>query len=122
VKPADIDLVMLHGTGTALNDEAEAEALAEVFAGVTPSPHMTAIKSMIGHTAGASGLHSLVAAVRSMQTGTVPPTLGLDDPIPEIAGFRVVRDRAVTAPLAVAQVDSFGFGGLNAVAILEKVI
>ncbi|MFJ4952601.1 beta-ketoacyl-[acyl-carrier-protein] synthase family protein [Streptomyces sp. NPDC088760] len=121
VKPADIDLVMLHGTGTPHNDAAEAQALAEVFAGLETAPRMTAIKSMIGHTAGASGLHSLITAVQSLASGRVPPTLGLDDPIEEMAGFRLGGEPALDPELSVAQVDSFGFGGLNAVAVVEKV-
>ncbi|MFF8732716.1 beta-ketoacyl synthase N-terminal-like domain-containing protein [Streptomyces sp. NPDC015171] len=123
VLPADIDLVMLHGTGTPLNDEAESSALGTVFAGLTPSPYMTAIKSMTGHTAGASGLHSLVAAVDVMRTGTIPPTVHLDTPVDAVAGFRLVRGGAVRPeePLRLAQIDSFGFGGLNAVAVVERV-
>ncbi len=122
VGSADIDLVMLHGTGTPLNDEAESAALGSVFAGVEPSPYMTAIKSMTGHTAGASGLHSLVAAVDVMRRGSVPPTVGLDDPVESVAGFRLVRGQAVRPDeeLRIAQIDSFGFGGLNAVAIVER--
>ncbi|MFF4470824.1 beta-ketoacyl synthase N-terminal-like domain-containing protein [Streptomyces sp. NPDC001599] len=121
VKPADIDLVLLHGTGTPHNDAAEAQALVEVFARVDTAPRMTAIKSMIGHTAGASGLHSLITAVQSLDSGRVPPTLGLADPIDEMAGFRLGPDAAVDPELSLAQIDSFGFGGLNAVAVVEKV-
>jgi 3-oxoacyl-[acyl-carrier-protein] synthase II len=122
VRPADIDLVMVHGTGTPLNDEAEAAALAEVFdLPASPSPLMTAIKSMTGHTAGASGLHSLITAVESMRAGVVPPIAGLTDPVPAVAGFRLARPAAVHTDAALAQVNSFGFGGLNAVAIVEKV-
>jgi len=123
VRPADIDLVMLHGTGTPLNDEAESTALGSVFAGLDVSPYMTAIKSMTGHTAGASGLHSLVAAVDVLRTGTVPPTVYLDDPVEAVAGFRLVRGTAERPEqaLRLAQIDSFGFGGLNAVAVVERV-
>ena len=121
VKPDDIDLVLLHGTGTPLNDEAEAVALTEVFAGVPLTPRMTAVKSMIGHTAGASGLHSLITAVQALGSGRVPPTLGLIDPMPEMADFRVAREPVIDHELSLAQIDSFGFGGLNAVAVVEKV-
>ncbi|MBM0232569.1 beta-ketoacyl-[acyl-carrier-protein] synthase family protein [Micromonospora sp. STR1_7] len=121
-KPAEIDLVMLHGTGTPRNDEAEAEALRSVFADDVRSCRMTAIKSMTGHTAGASGLHSLVVAVRAMREGRIPPVVGLVRPIEEVAGFGLVADRELRAPVRTAQVHSFGFGGLNAVAIVEKVM
>ncbi|MCW3817582.1 beta-ketoacyl synthase [Micromonospora sp. DR5-3] len=121
VEPTDIDLVMLHGTGTPLNDEAEAEAIRDVFGIAATAPWMTAIKSMLGHTAGASGLHSLLTAVAAMDAGRVPPTRYLDDPIDEVADLRLVRGAAQEASMSIAQVDSFGFGGLNAVAVVEKV-
>jgi 3-oxoacyl-[acyl-carrier-protein] synthase II len=118
--PADIDVVMLHGSGTRLNDVAEATALAGVFADTEVAPLMTAIKSMTGHTLGGSGLLSLVMAVLSLQHGVVPPIAGLTDPISEADGFQLVRDRPAHADLRTAQVNAFGFGGINAVAILER--
>ncbi|GAA2367308.1 beta-ketoacyl synthase N-terminal-like domain-containing protein [Streptomyces cuspidosporus] len=120
VAPGDIDLVLLHGTGTLLNDEAEAAAIAEVFGRDAGAPLMTAIKSMTGHTSGGSGLLSLIVALRALSSGQVPPTLGLTDPVAEAAGFRFVRERVEGAELRLAQVDAFGFGGVNAVAIVER--
>jgi 3-oxoacyl-(acyl-carrier-protein) synthase len=119
VGPDDIDLVMLHGSGTPKNDETEAGVLRDVFAGVGEGPLMTAIKSMTGHTLGGSGLLSLVVAVKAMERGVVPPVLGLTRPIPEAESLRLVRDRAASADVTTAQIDAFGFGGINAVAILE---
>ncbi|MGW3040418.1 beta-ketoacyl-[acyl-carrier-protein] synthase family protein [Kitasatospora sp. NPDC001159] len=119
LKPADVDLVMVHGTGTLLNDEAEAVALADAFGEDAGRPLMTAIKSMTGHTSGASGLLNLVVTLSSLAEGLVPPTVGLDDPVDEAAGFRIVTGEAAQAPLAVAQLNAFGFGGVNAVAIVE---
>ncbi|MFC0602054.1 beta-ketoacyl-[acyl-carrier-protein] synthase family protein [Streptomyces palmae] len=121
VKPGDIDLVMLHGTGTLLNDEAEATAIGEVYGPDVAVPLMTAIKSMTGHTSGSSGLVSLITALQAMATGQVPPTVGLSDPVQEAAEFRFAREPISGADIGVAQVDAFGFGGVNAVAIVEKV-
>ncbi|MEU1667875.1 beta-ketoacyl synthase N-terminal-like domain-containing protein [Streptomyces sparsogenes] len=120
VAPGDIDLVLLHGTGTLLNDEAEAAAIAEVFGRDAGAPLMTAIKSMTGHTSGGSGLLSLIVALRALSSGQVPPTLGLTDPVAEAADFRFVRERVEGAELRLAQIDAFGFGGVNAVAIVER--
>lgn len=119
ITPEDVDLLMLHGTGTHANDEAEAAAVAEVFRPGGEGPVMTAMKSMTGHTSGASGLHALITAMRSMDVGVVPPTIWLDDPIDEVAGFRIVRGAAESAQLSLAQVNAFGFGGINAVALVE---
>lgn len=120
VGPADIDLVLLHGTGTPLNDAAEAAALADVFGPSGARPLATAVKSMTGHTSGGSGLLSVVVAARALAAGRVPPTVGVREPMPEAAAFRLVRDTAVAAELRLAQVDAFGFGGVNAVAVLER--
>ncbi|MFC9927367.1 beta-ketoacyl synthase N-terminal-like domain-containing protein [Streptomyces sp. NPDC127190] len=119
VRPGDIDLVMLHGTGTARNDETEAAVMSRLFTDA-PGPLMTAVKSGVGHTLGGSGLLSLVTAVLSMRHGAVPPVIGLTDPIEEAAGLRLVQGAAAPAPIALAQVNAFGFGGINAVAVVEK--
>ncbi|MCB5181532.1 beta-ketoacyl-[acyl-carrier-protein] synthase family protein [Streptomyces antimicrobicus] len=120
VKPSDVDLVMLHGTGTLLNDEAEATALADVLGEDASGPLMTAVKSMTGHTSGASGLINLIIGVQALNEGRVPPTVGLEEPVEEAAPFRFVTGRpAVDQPLKVAQLNAFGFGGINAVAIVE---
>ncbi|MEC3979489.1 beta-ketoacyl-[acyl-carrier-protein] synthase family protein [Amycolatopsis sp. H20-H5] len=119
VSPRDIDLVMLHGTGTPLNDLVEAQAYAEVFGEAASGPVMTGIKSMTGHTSGSSSLLSLVVALQVMATGKVPPILGLTDPIPEADGFRLVRDAEAKHEVSLAEVHGFGFGGINAVAIVE---
>ncbi|MFE7621516.1 beta-ketoacyl synthase N-terminal-like domain-containing protein [Streptomyces sp. NPDC057496] len=119
IAPADVDLVMLHGTGTLLNDEAEATATEAVFGPDSGVPFMTAIKSMTGHTGGASGVMSLVAAVQSMRHGTVPPVAGLTDPVDEAASFRLVTGAAAPRRISVAQVNAIGFGGMNTVAVLE---
>lgn len=121
VKPEDVDLVMLHGTGTLLNDEAEAVAMADVYGKHAAVPLMTAIKSMTGHTSGASGLMNLVVGLESLRTGVVPPIVGLDDPVDEAADFRFVQGKPANAELSVAQLNAFGFGGINAVAIVEAV-
>ncbi|MGW3202131.1 beta-ketoacyl synthase N-terminal-like domain-containing protein [Streptomyces sp. NPDC001118] len=119
VRAQDIDLVMLHGSGTPRNDATESSVLRHIFQDAGLGPRMTAIKAMTGHTLGGSGLLSLVMAVLAMKNGTVPPVLGLADPIPEAAGLGLVQDSPASGALAIAQIDAFGFGGINAVAIVE---
>ncbi|WP_197287804.1 beta-ketoacyl synthase N-terminal-like domain-containing protein [Streptomyces apocyni] len=120
VKQSDVDLVMLHGTGTLLNDEAEATALADVLGSGADGPLTTAVKSMTGHTSGASGLINLIVGLRALNEGRVPPTVGLDEPVDEAASFRFVTGEAAAGEqLRVAQINAFGFGGINAVAIVE---
>lgn len=110
---------MLHGSGTPRNDETESSVLRHIFHSAGRDPRMTAIKAMTGHTLGGSGLLSLVMAVLAMKEGTIPPVLGLTDPIPEAVGLGLVQGFPVSGDLTIAQIDAFGFGGINAVAIVE---
>ncbi len=119
VTPDDVGLVMLHGTGTVLNDQAEAAVLHQVFGQVARQPMVTGIKSMTGHTLGGSGLLSLIVAAQSMRHRLVPPTAGLDRLMDEAAGLDLVYGEARSAEVALAQVHSIGMGGLNAIAIVE---
>ncbi|MFG2132143.1 beta-ketoacyl-[acyl-carrier-protein] synthase family protein [Streptomyces sp. NPDC048751] len=116
VTPAEIDLVMLHATGTPLNDRTEATVTAQIFGGHGPA--LTGIKSLTGHTSGSAGLLGLIMALRSLESGVVPPIAGLTDPLPEGAELRLVAGEPLVAPLRLAQVNSFGFGGVNAVAVV----
>lgn len=119
VKPEDIDLVMLHGTGTPLNDEVEATALVEVYGEDVERVLMTGVKSLTGHTSGASGLINLIVALQAMRTGLVPAMRGLDRPVAVAERFRFARPGDAPTPVTLAQIDGFGFGGINAVAVVE---
>jgi 3-oxoacyl-[acyl-carrier-protein] synthase II len=115
--PADVGLVLAHGTGTALNDPTEATVLSELFAG--SGPLVTAIKGAIGHTSGSAGLMSLLVAVESIRQGVVPPVVGLRTPIPQAEPLRLVTGAPAATTARLAQVDAFGFGGVNAVCLVE---
>ncbi|QCB92303.1 beta-ketoacyl synthase N-terminal-like domain-containing protein [Cellulomonas shaoxiangyii] len=118
VGPRDVDVVYAHGTGTLLNDEAEAVALSRVFG--ADAPVTAAVKGATGHTSGGSGLFSLVMAERTLATGLVPGVRGLREPTPAAAGLRLPTGTVRIGRSRIAQVDAFGFGGLNAVAVLER--
>lgn len=121
VDAEDIDLVVAHGSGTQQNDAVEARALADVFARVAPPPLVTAIKCATGHTSGGCGLLSLVIAVLALRRGAVPPIVGLTDPIEEVGNLRLVWGGPLVAEMTTAQVNAFGMGGINAVAVVDKV-
>jgi 3-oxoacyl-[acyl-carrier-protein] synthase II len=119
VKPGDIGLVLAHGTGTPLNDQVEAAVTQEIFADTEARPVFTGIKSMTGHTSGAAGLLNVIVALKAMTSGRVPPITGLADPIDEVRDFLVPAEFPMACTASVAQVHAFGFGGINAVAIVE---
>jgi 3-oxoacyl-[acyl-carrier-protein] synthase II len=117
--PSDTNLLLAHGTGTLLNDRAEARAFRSLAGDHAAGVAVTALKSLIGHTSGASGLIGVVTAILCIQHGLVPPTAGLEEPIPEADGLDFVVGQARPLAVRTAQVNAFGFGGVNAVALLE---
>ena len=120
VHASHIDIVMVHGTGTGLNDKAEALAMHEAMGAAASSARVSALKSMTGHTSGASGLIGVVTAIESLDSGVLPPTVGLFNAMDEARTMNIITERSCTvAGGRIAQVNAFGFGGVNAVVILE---
>lgn len=117
VMPSLIDAVFAHGTGTPVGDAAEIQALNAVF-GDRPVP-VTSIKGHIGHSMGASGTLSLVAALYAVRDGILPPTVGTSEVDP-MAHFALVTGRSRVLRLDRVMVNAFGFGGQNASIIVER--
>ena len=113
--PNDIDYVSAHGTGTRLNDAAEAAAVARVFERRAP---MTATKSLTGHTLGSAGLTSLILAVESLRRQEIPATLRVA-PVDDSLGVAVV-DRRTPCRVQRVLVNAFGFGGSNASVVVSQ--
>jgi 3-oxoacyl-[acyl-carrier-protein] synthase-1 len=111
--PDQIDCISAHGTGTRLNDAAEAVAVTRVFERAVP---LTATKSLTGHTLGSAGLTALVLAVESLRRQQIPATLRLAPP-DESLGVAVVG-QLTPAALQHVLVNAFGFGGSNASVIV----
>ncbi|WP_439680668.1 beta-ketoacyl synthase N-terminal-like domain-containing protein [Embleya sp. MST-111070] len=120
IRPEDVDLVVVHGSGTHHNDVVESRVLSEVFGRVRPGPAVTSIKSGLGHTCGGSGLMSLVVAVLAMQSGVIPPITDLHRPIPEARDLRLVAGEPALGDFTTAQIHAIGLGGINAVAVVGK--
>jgi 3-oxoacyl-[acyl-carrier-protein] synthase II len=119
--PAAVDLVVAHGTGTALNDSAESAALRTVVLGAGGDPLVTAVKGSTGHTSGSAALVNLDVALRCLAGGVVPPITGLRTVLPEGEGLRFALAAPVALQPELVQVNAFGFGGVNAVTLLEAV-
>ncbi|MFE9336551.1 SDR family NAD(P)-dependent oxidoreductase [Streptomyces sp. NPDC007063] len=116
--------VEAHGTGTARGDTAEAQALGEVLGAARHGRvlHIGSVKTNIGHLEPAAGLAGLVKAVLALEHGTVPPSLHARVPNPAIdfAGLNlaVARDPLPLEPGSFLGVNSFGWGGTNAHAVV----
>lgn len=118
--PDEVDLVVAHGTGTALNDPMELQVLSDVFDNAKPL--VTAIKGGTGHTSGASMLMSLIIAVCSLEREEIPSVVGLSSPRAEAAEVHLLTTNSPPRAIKdsyIAQVEAFGFGGVNAVALVS---
>ncbi len=115
LSPDDIDCVSAHGTGTRLNDAAEALAVTRVFERRVP---LTATKSLTGHTLGSAGLTALVLAIESLRRQEIPATLRAA-PVDDSLGVAVV-ERRTPARLRHVLVNAFGFGGSNVSVIVGE--
>ncbi|PGH21386.1 hypothetical protein AJ80_03303 [Polytolypa hystricis UAMH7299] len=121
-----------HGTGTKAGDPKEAAAIHECFGqreeGDDPL-YVGSVKTVIGHTEGAAGLAGLLKASGIIQKGIIPPNLLFNRLNPAIEPFY----KGLHVPTSLGpwpklpegvprrvSVNSFGFGGSNAHAILEE--
>ena len=109
-----VDYINAHGTGTALNDVAECQAIEQVFGALASKLMVSSTKSMHGHALGASGALEAVATVLAIENGVVPPTANFLAPDPECP-VDCVPNVAREAETRAALSSSFAFGGLNAV-------
>lgn len=130
-----------HGTGTLAGDPIEAEAIHRAIGSRIDSVKVIesgirqeklfvgSIKSIIGHTEGTAGIAGLMKVSLALQHGVIPPNLLFETLNPAIQPFiqnLKVPTKAVEWPQLVpgeprrASLNSFGFGGTNAHAIVES--
>jgi 3-oxoacyl-[acyl-carrier-protein] synthase II len=108
--PADIVQINAHGTSTPMNDAAEAEAVAAVFAGSLPP--MTSTKGVTGHALGAAGALEAAAVLLSMEHGLIPPTANTTEVL-DGAPTNIVTGAPRPWTPGPAMSNNFGFGGHN---------
>ncbi len=107
-RPEDVDHVNAHGTGTRLNDSAEAKAIGSVFENQIP---VVSTKGYTGHTLGAAGAIEFVFAASAIEEGWIPPSLGAEPIDPEIR--LQVPTSVVRGTFRRVLSNSFAFGGNN---------
>jgi 3-oxoacyl-[acyl-carrier-protein] synthase II len=118
---ADIDYVNAHGTSTPLGDVIEAKAVARLLDDAIGNISMSSTKSATGHLLGAAGAIEAIYSIKTVETGQLPPTLNLNDPEDDVAGFDLVPLKSRQREVRNAMSNSFGFGGTNASLIVGQV-
>jgi len=123
IEPGEVDYVNAHGTSTPLNDRAETAAIKAALGARAGEIPVSSTKSAIGHLLGAAGAVEAIATIATLRAGVVAPTLGLEEPdegldldyVPGAA--RRLETRDGRRPIGIS--NSLGFGGHNAVLVLE---
>ncbi|MDR1689244.1 MAG: beta-ketoacyl-ACP synthase II [Clostridiales bacterium] len=110
-----------HGTSTQLNDKTETAAIKKVFGEAAYKAKISSTKSMTGHMLGAAGAVEAIAAVKALETGIIPPTIGLTEPDPE-CDLDYTPNAAKKCELDKAFSFSVGFGGHNAGVVFNKIL
>jgi len=131
VSPETIGLIEAHGTSIPLGDKTEIEALSHLFGdrqGKLPTCGIGAVKSMIGHCLPGSGMAGIIKTALALYHKVLPPTL-CDEVNPDLeleqTPFYLNSEtrpwvHGNTEIPRRAGVNAFGFGGINAHAILEE--
>ena len=118
VRPEQIGYVNAHGTGTPLNDSAEAAAINRWAEAHVEKIPVSSTKSSIGHLLGGAGAVETVICLMALKEQWLPPTMGIETVEP-LCRFPVVR-KPTEAKLDYALTNSFGFGGANASLVLRR--
>jgi 3-oxoacyl-[acyl-carrier-protein] synthase II len=119
VKPEDVDYINAHGTSTKLNDLSESIAIKRALGEDAYRVPVSSTKSMIGHSFGAAGAIESVAAVQTIVTGMVHPTINYEHPDPD-CDLDYVPNEARRLDVDVVLKNSFGFGGHNACLVFKR--
>ncbi len=120
IAPVDIGAVNAHGTSTRTGDSTEAECLRSVFSKFLDKIPVSANKSQVGHSLGASAAIEAALAIEAMRKGIVLPTVNhLADP--EFADLDLVPDQVRKHPHEFVLSNSFGFGGTNCCLVIRGV-
>jgi 3-oxoacyl-[acyl-carrier-protein] synthase II len=117
LSPGEIGYINAHGTATRKGDAAEAAAIRAVFGGDVPPVSST--KGATGHMMGAGGITELIACVKALETGLLPPNLGLTKQDPACR-LDLVAPEAREKSCRLAMSNAFGFGGQNSCLIVGR--
>ena len=141
IDPHHVGYIEAHGTGTALGDPVEINALKSAFALSQTEPSQPddakcsigSVKTNIGHLELAAGVAGIIKVLLQLEHRTLVPTLHCDETNPHIhlegTPFEIVRKAQPWRPVhnaegqdlpRLAGVSSFGFGGVNAHVVLEE--
>jgi 3-oxoacyl-[acyl-carrier-protein] synthase II len=122
LRPADIDIINTHATGTRQGDIEECNAIRTLFADC-PNTYINNSKSIIGHAMGAAGVLELAGNLPAFEDNLVHPTINLDSLDPACALNNLVANEArQIKKVNTILNNSFGMVGINSVVVVKKFV
>lgn len=118
LRPEDVEHVNAHASSTPLNDPTESVAIRAALGEHAGSIPVTGTKPYHGHALGAAGAIEAAITALTISDGWIPPTLNLTTPA-EGCDLWYVTGSGCARDVRVALSSSFGFGGINAVLLLN---
>lgn len=115
-----IDYICAHGTGTIYNDSMETKAIKRVFKEKAYAIKVSSIKSMIGHTLGASSAIEAISCIKAIENNIIPPTINFEEPDEE-CDLQYVVNTACKQNINTCMSLSAGFGGQNTALVFKRV-
>jgi len=116
-----VTYINTHGTSTPVGDIGEIDAIKRVWdereEGV---PHISATKSMTGHSLGATGVQEAIYSILMMKNDFVCPSINVFDLDPCAEGVPIARTRVDNVEHETVISNSFGFGGTNCCLAMSK--
>jgi 3-oxoacyl-[acyl-carrier-protein] synthase-1 len=114
----EVDYINPHATATPVGDQKEIEAIREVFK--KKVPHISATKSLTGHSLGAIGVQEAIFSLLMMNNGFICESANIEEIDPEFADMPIVQKRQDNVELNCVMSNSFGFGGTNATLVFRR--
>lgn len=122
VQPDEIDHISAHASGTPANDVNELRQITAVFGEeLARRIPISGTKPFTGHTLGAAGAIEATNCLLALRNQWVPPTLNLDKPDAQAAGYNLTACEGQARALKRILSNSLGFGGIDTALVLTQV-
>ncbi len=117
----DVTYINTHGTSTPVGDMGEIDAIREVFTPMDQDiPHISATKSMTGHSLGATGAQEAIYSILMMENNFVAPSINIKNLDERAEGMPIATSRLDNVEFDTILSNSFGFGGTNCTLAMSK--
>lgn len=114
-----VTYINTHGTSTPVGDIGELNAIREVFEG-KDIPHISATKSMTGHSLGATGAQEAIYSLLMLNHNFVAPSINVEEMDEGAKGMPIATSRVDNVTHETVISNSFGFGGTNCTLAMSR--